>query len=165
MNLIDVLTDNTQVNIAEHWNPPKCTGLVVKCQHIFNVCAGTVVYVGRSLDSGQLSVNVRINDTQLVRYVGFVIVDVEEGDEVSTYDYLGQCKDTCRFEYCTDEVSAYPVRVYQTQWYKHDPTCLIDGTDTLHLYQVDNSVQDSYIEDTQDLDALAANPPDKGAWT
>ena len=143
---------------------PYNTGLNISATEIHSICPGVIYFVGRDEDDSEYYVvDVLVNDNQLIRYCHLKSVTVEEGSSITTGEYLGETSKYIRLEYCTLAESRWPVRVYGSVYYKHDPSGLLDNSLQLDVYvQGDIDEKSIYIGETQDLDELASYGPDPG---
>ena len=138
-DLLHVLTGNDEENISvsKYYSFPRCSGLVIKCSNVYNICPGKVISVGRSDE--YYDVSVLVNDTQMIRYCNLLSVSCKLNDMLSIRDPVGRCKDSARFEYCTKDKggSDWAVRVGNSCWYKQNPELLMQK-DPILTVTVDN---------------------------
>lgn len=98
------------------------TGIDIEGSYVYSLCPGVVVSVGQMPESSMLSVIVQYDNNNCFVYNNLVDVKVTEGQTVSAYHLLGQCKKYVHFEYINSTPSIWPVRVGMVTFYKHNPT-------------------------------------------
>lgn len=119
-----------------------CTGVKLSACAVFAICDGVVVQILKS-DKYRSVITLRSYDGIYFRYCGMDTryVAVIESQEVVKGQKLGQCYNNCLlFELCTEEKSKFPVRVWSTTVFKHDPLPYLAGDDII------NSNRSKYTE-------------------
>lgn len=139
--MISVLLNNKHIDmnkvILNTWEDtvaPYHSGIEVVAGTVYNVCPGKVISIEKSTENG-FSVNVLINDNQMIRYTHLEEISVKVRQILNYRDIIGTADKFVRFEYCTSEkgTSKWPVRTSTLVMYKQNPQGLLDGTLKLKL--------------------------------
>lgn len=145
-DLLGVLTgyNLADISVSRYYSFPRCSGLVIKCSNVYNVCPGKVVCVGQY--NGYYDVSVMVNYTQMIRYCNLLSVSCKLNDVLSIRDPVGTCKDNTRFEYCTQDKgnSDWAVRVGSSCWYKQNPELLMQKDPILIITIEDDTAGQTY---------------------
>lgn len=137
---------NEESIILKNWSTELgdnfCTGVKLSACAVFAICDGVIVQILKS-DKYRSVITLRSYDGIYFRYCGIDVryVMVSESQEVVKGQQLGQCYNSCLlFELCTEEKSNFPVRVWSTTVFKHDPLPYLAGDDII------NSNKSKYTE-------------------
>lgn len=115
-----------------HGSQPFMTGCLIKTPEAHSVCEGVVIGIGQDDKNDSYSVTVEYNYLTWVRYCLLDSYDVAIGDTVTIGKTIGKAhKNSIRFEYCTAEVSDFPIRNLNRQLYKQDPTPILFGQEMI----------------------------------
>lgn len=120
----ETIMDSSNV-IEQGWHDsqPFMTGCLIKTSNVYSICPGIVINIGVDDKNNLYSVTVEYDSQTWVRYCMLGNVSVNVGDSVEFQTKIGTShKNLIRFEYCTPEVSNFPVRELTSQLYRQDPT-------------------------------------------
>lgn len=108
-------------------------GCFIKTSDVNSICKGTVLHVDKDPSSNRLCVTVEIDSQHWIRYCELSEIKVASGQDIDIYDPIGYgYKNLMRLEYCTDEISQFPVRLLLCQLYKHDPSVILFSDNILY---------------------------------
>lgn len=128
--MISTLTGSSSSKIIRKWTTtvPYVTGYDIATSAAYSVTYGKVVYVGQETD-GTFTINVKVNDNEILRYGNLSGTYVGGGSSVSPRTKLGDAIKYVHFEYLTrwQGNTNFPVRVNQYLYFKQDPGDIIDG--------------------------------------
>ena len=130
----DIVKGETQ--ILKHYeaeSKQKHSGIDLAGQEIYSVCQGVVIDISKHQDyhcNITYCVTIQVTESQCIRYGHLSIVTVDSNQVVSRYDEIGVCSKYVHLEYLTRNMpdSIWPVRIGDVEYYKHDPTVLVDGS-------------------------------------
>lgn len=105
------------------------SGVDVQTSEVYSRCTGVLLHIGKE-QRGTYTLTVQYNSTMCLRYRGITEHRSTVNDIVVAGQLLGYCKQYVHLECLTtiQAESIWPVRIYDTTWWKHDPTPAIDGT-------------------------------------
>lgn len=152
--LLNVNKVNASDVILKRWNstsPPYHTSIEIKADKVYSVSSGKVVCI-RNEANNTLSVSILVNKNQLVRYCNLTGVDLYLYSEVSVGDFIGTVNKYVSFEYCTEQQgnSKWPVRFENYQFFKQDPSAIVDGKTLLIDYKAINYISGDMYDLTDD---------------
>lgn len=122
-------------------------GVDLKCDKVYSQFPGQVAYVGQDL--GNYCVAVMYNVSNYFMYKHLKSVNVSEGDRVDTSQLLGVANKYVHVDYLTLVTSKWPVRIYNSTYYKHDPTTILtEGYESLiNYYSMLMNSKDELVND------------------
>ena len=123
--LTGVRVDDPRKVIDSGFNP-NTQGCTIKAIEVHSLCHGIVIEIGCDPKMNTWCITVEVNSQQWVRYCNLASYKVTLNQTVNKSDFLGYAyKGLMRLEYCTDEVTTYPVRIQMMEMYKRDPSPII----------------------------------------
>ncbi len=135
-----VITNITKTNseILRKWKEiiPFYTGVDIKANEIYSVCTGVVIEKDKYKDVLTLPkraaqelyvITIQYDSNTCVRYLHLKESAVGIGDLIMTGQLLGKAQKYVTIEYATNEKSKWPVRISDTEYYKHNPIGVITG--------------------------------------
>jgi hypothetical protein len=131
--LLNKSIDNPRDVIIQNWkgSPSYVTGCLIKGDSIYSICNGQVLAISQD-DKSLWGVTIQYNSQVWIRYCLLNDYNVSVGQYVYTHDLIGRSSNNMmRLEYCTPDISNFPVREIDIQMYKHDPTPIIFGPSLL----------------------------------
>ena len=136
------------------------TGVDLSGGSVFSTCPGVVALVGNNL-KGRKVVIIAYDDRFMISYGNLTDVAVALGQSVDSDTFLGHCDKYVHVELLSSEKSRWPVRVYNSTFFKSDPTKLIeDGPsyliDPRQIYAIQDEPEYIYVPDSA-VDMLSNN--------
>ena len=116
--------------IKQGWqgSKPFMTGCLINTNNAYSICDGLVVDVGIDDKNNLYSVSVEYEYALWVRFCQLKSCSVSFGDRITKGTKIGEVgRQPLRFEYCTDEVSDFTLRISDRLLYKHDPMPVLNG--------------------------------------
>lgn len=140
------------------WNAstiPYHTSIDILTRSVYSMTSGYILFIGTDAD-GMKSVNVLCNDTQMIRYCNLKQVSVSAGDSLLSGQYIGECTEYVKIEYCTEYQgdSKWAVRFFTSTFYKQNPEGLFTGeiqiqSDEDSHWITDNDTEYNYLTDEE----------------
>lgn len=144
--------------ILSRWNDsaiPYHTSIDILTRSVYSMTSGYILFVGTSADEMK-SVNVLCNDSQMIRYCNMKKLSVSAGDTLLPGQYIGECTQHVKIEYCTEYQgsSKWPVRFFTHTFYKQNPEGLFTGTiqiqsDADSHWIADNDTEYNYLTEEE----------------
>lgn len=136
--MIEAITGSADSSYSE-----SSTSCVIQCETVSNFTYGKVLFVGQS-DDNTFSVNLRINNSEIIRYCNLKSVSIRLGENCGVGTKIGEAADGLLIlEYCTKWKgnSSSPVRISPYTYYKQSVSDIMscaytipDSIDTLVNY-------------------------------
>lgn len=107
-------------------NDTKTANCKINTFEVHSISSGTVISIDRDDKYAYWHVTVEVNSKRWVRYCCLASFKVKVGEVINKGDFIGYgYRGTMRFEYCTDSLSQFPVRLVSRTMYKQDPTPIL----------------------------------------
>ncbi len=128
----NVISPDQVINQGWHGSQPFMTGCLINTKSAYSICSGLVIDTGKDDKNNLYSITVEYNPVLWIRYCLLESYDVSVGDKISIGQKIGTpFRKLMRFEYCNKTTSSFPIRLFNTQLYKHDPAPILFGQERL----------------------------------
>lgn len=140
--MISTLTGDSTTVIENKNTVAKYNSARLKCENVYNVAHGQIVYIGT--ENGRAFVNVKCNPSEVLRYGNLKELTCMKGYFAEVGAQLGVADGEVIFEYCTlwKGASNYPVHINNWTYYKQDPTEILEG---LYTIRKDGAQEQGFI--------------------
>lgn len=140
--MISTLTGDSASVIENKDTVAKYNSARLKCENVYNVAHGQIVYIGA--ENGRAFVNVKCNPSEVLRYGNLKELTCDKGYYADVGAQLGVADGEVIFEYCTlwQGESNFPVRINNWTYYKQNPSDVLSGAYTVRK---DGAQEHGYI--------------------